>query len=74
MAGNRRILTFQHSLKQSIHVISSEWRDKGTHLVGYATERPNVALQVVGLIFPDFWACIVGRTGLGVEAAPLCNF
>ena len=45
-----------------------------THFVGYAAERPNIGLKVVGLVLPDFGAGVVGRARLRVQEAPLGDF
>ena len=74
MTGYGRVLTFQHSLEKSIHVICSKRWYQGTHLVSYAAKRPYVALQVVGLVLPDLGACVVRRSRLSVQEASLSDF
>ena len=66
---DRRIHTFKHLFEEAIHIVCSERRNKCAHLVDHATEGPNVGLQIVGLIFPHFGACIVRGSCLRVEEA-----
>ena len=42
-----------------------------THFVGYAAERPNIGLKVVGLVLPDFGAGVVRCAGLRIQEALL---
>jgi hypothetical protein len=69
VAGNRWVLTLEHTLEKPVHVIGAEGRDQSTHLVSYAAERPDIRLKVIGLILPDLRTGVVGGTSLGVEEA-----
>jgi len=69
-----RVLTLEYSLKKTIHVISSEWRHKGAHLVDDAAEGPDIGFQIIGLIFPYLWARVVWCSCLSVKQAFLCDF
>lgn len=74
MARYGRVLAFKHPLEESIHVICPEWGHQSTHLIDHAAERPNVRLQIIGLIFPHLWWGVVGRAGLGIEKTFFGNF
>lgn len=53
-------------LEEAGHVFGSKGRQQREHLVKDAAEGPHVALGVVGLVLPDFWACVVGSACLSV--------
>lgn len=56
--------TREHRFEQLVHCLRAERRIKGRHLVDDAAKRPNIALVVVGLIFPDLGTRVVGRPSL----------
>lgn len=49
------------------------WAQHG-HFIQDAPSAPNVTLFIVGLVLPDFWACIIWSTGLSLEEGTLRNF
>lgn len=69
--GQRLNTSLAHTLKEHVHVVSSERRLKSAHFVQHAAHAPNVALVIIGLVLPDFGAGIVGRTSLSLEKATL---
>jgi hypothetical protein len=67
MARNLRIGAFKDALEETVHVISPKRRNKGTHLIDYTAQGPNVRLVVIGLVLPNLGTCIVRSSSLGVE-------
>ena len=59
---------------EASHIICSEWRPERDRLIQNATQRPNIALHVVGLVTPHLWTRIVWRSGLSVKKASLGDF
>jgi len=53
-----------------VHVCRSERRVEGAHLIEDTAYAPDVALRVVGPVFPDLGACVVGSSSLRLEHAP----
>lgn len=50
---DRRVLTFEHSFEETVHIVCAEGRHQLAHFIDNAAKRPNVRLQVIRLIFPD---------------------
>lgn len=48
------------------HVFCLKRQLQCSHLVSYATERPNIAFKVVWFVAPHFWTGIVRRASLRV--------
>ena len=38
MGWDRRVLAFENSFKKTVHIVSSKWGHKGTHLINHAAE------------------------------------
>ena len=74
MAGNGWELAFQDPFKEAIHVICTERRHKSAHLVRDTAQRPDVRLQVVGLVLPDLGTGVVGSSRLRVQQSLLGDF
>jgi hypothetical protein len=56
---------------KSIHIGSSEGWVQSHHLIDDATCGPEIAFEVVWLVFPDFRAAIVRSPSLSVEHCSL---
>jgi hypothetical protein len=69
MTGNLGKLAFYDFFVQALHVISSEWRDQGAHLIEHAPQGPDITLPIIGLVFPHFWGGIVWGPCLRVTEA-----
>ena len=67
MLWNTRILAFDDLLVQALHVVSSERRHQGAHLVEDTAEGPDVRLRVVRHVPPNLWRGVVRSAGLGVR-------
>ena len=63
-----------HFLVKLFHAVRLEWWPFGQHLVEYTPYRPDVALLIIWLVFPNFRACIVWGTCLCVQHSSLENF
>lgn len=63
-----------HTLEQLTHVGGFEGRTVTHHLIEHTSLRPNVALEVVWLVFPDFGACVERSASLRVKHAFLYYF
>lgn len=68
------VFTRNNSASQLFHALSSEGWLVSNHFVQDAAQTPNIALVVVGHVFPDFGAGIVGGTGHSHEHTGLCDF
>ena len=66
MVGNPREFALNHFFVETLHIVGSERRHQGTHLVEDATERPDVTLAIVWLITPHFRTCVVRSARLRV--------
>lgn len=69
MVGDPRESPFADSLVELAHVFTVKRGLQCEHLVNDAAERPNIALEVVGLVFPDLRRSIVGSSCLGIIKA-----
>ena len=69
VVGNAREFALDDLLVEALHVVRSERRDQGTHLVENAAEGPDVTFAVVGLVAPNLGTCVVGRTRLRIAQA-----
>lgn len=74
MARNWRVTALQHSLEETVHVVGTEGWDQRAHLIQDATQRPDVRLQVIRLVFPDLWRSVVWCPRLGVEKSLFGHF
>lgn len=72
--ANFGILPLCHFFVQAVHVLRPEWRLQCAHLINDAAQAPYVWLGVIGLVLPYLWACIIGRSSLGVKKAILGYF
>jgi hypothetical protein len=73
MGRNLWIAALKYALEEPIHVISSERRHQGTHLIYDTAERPDIRLVIIRLVLPDFRAGIVRSTSLGVKQTLFSN-
>lgn len=73
VVGDSREFAFNYLLVETLHVVCSERRHEGAHLVEHAAERPNVTLAVVRLVAPHLRTGIVGRSCLSVTQPLLDN-
>jgi hypothetical protein len=64
-----RVNALKNLLEEAIHVLSSKGRLQSCDLIEHTAERPDVALAIIGLIFPYLGACIVRSTCLCIEQA-----
>lgn len=67
VSRNLRVLSLQHFLEQSIHVIGFERGLQGCDLIEHTTETPQIALAVIGLVLPDLRTSVVRSACLSVE-------
>jgi hypothetical protein len=73
MGRNRRVLPFEHSFVKTVHIVGTEWGHQRAHFVDNATERPNVRLQIIGLVLPHLRTRVVRRSRLRVEKTLLSH-
>lgn len=71
--GNFWKLTSYNFLIQTTHIGSLKWRFQCYHLIKYTAQRPNVTLEVIRFILPNFRACIVWRASLSIIKVSLIN-
>jgi hypothetical protein len=50
---NRRVLAFEHSFEETVHIVCAEGWHQLAHFIDNTAKRPNVRLQVIRLIFPN---------------------
>lgn len=55
------VLARDHLTPQVLHALPGKGRPARAHFVQNAAQAPNVALVVVGHVFPDFGTGVVGR-------------
>jgi len=60
------VLSSLYLLEQLLWSLSFEGRSQHCHLVQHTTQRPNIALIVIGFLVPYFWGGVVGRACLCV--------
>lgn len=74
MVGDLRDVSFEDALEQPLHVFCLEGRLERDHLVDDAAETPDVTLDVVRLVLPNFGTRVVWRPSLRVvEACLVCD-
>ena len=64
-------MAFEDLFIEALHVICREGRLKCNDLIEDTTEGPDVTLDVIGLVPPNLWACVVRGTSLCVVQATL---
>jgi hypothetical protein len=64
-------VTFEYFLIQPLHILGCERRLESNHFIEDAAERPDIALDVVGLVSPDLRTGIIGRASLSIVQALL---
>ena len=74
MVGDPGKLSLDDLFVEALHVVCTEGRHQGAHLVQDAAKRPNVALAVVGLVAPHLGTRVVWSACLRVAQALLDNF
>ena len=67
-------LAFQNLLVKALHVLCLEGRFERDHFIDDTAQTPDVTLNVVWLVFPDFWRSVIRRASLSVvESLLVCN-
>ena len=69
--GDLGVVALHDLLVEAGHVLGHEGGFAGDHFVEDAAEGPDVGLEGVGFVAPDFGGGVVGRAGLGVVEAVL---
>ena len=65
-SGDFVIAPLEHFFKQLVYILGLEWRPETSHFVYYTSQRPDITLEIVRLVPPDFGRGIVGSAGLSV--------
>ena len=66
---NARVLALNNLLVKALHVVRSERRHEGAHLIEHAAERPDVRFGVVRHIPPHLRRGVIRSASLGVRQA-----
>jgi hypothetical protein len=72
--GDWRELAFNNLVIKAFHISSSEWWVQSAEFIENTTHTPDIALVIVRLILPNFWACVVGSACLSVKKTSFSDF